>query len=90
MPVTIKVFGTFRSIVGNGEITLDLRGCTLQELINELATLYGDKVREEVLDEQGNLDYVHIFFVDGRRLHSLSDTIKDGSEVVITNMFGAG
>ncbi len=88
--VTVKVFGALGSVVGESEIVLDLTGGTLEHLIDVLAARYGEKVKEELLDEQGKFDYAYIILVRGKTLSSLSDKIEDGAEVVIASMMAGG
>ena len=95
--VTVKIYGPLGSDLDksrfNGYLTvkLDLAGSTLADVIDQLAARYGVKVKEELLDEEGNLDYAYgIFFGDGERVPDLSTRIEDGAELVIMIMMGGG
>ena len=90
MVIRVRAYGVLRSLLGDGEVVVNPKGNTLGDLIDELAARHGSKIREELFDEEGNLDYSHALFVSGQRLGSLSDEIKDGEEVVITSIIGGG
>lgn len=90
MTVRVKAHGLLRAVLGNGEVTVSLEGNTLGDLIEQLAAQFGAKVKEEIFDEEGNLDYANAFFVRGERRSSLSDRIEDGDEVVVTSVIGGG
>ncbi len=90
MTVTVRAFGVFSSILGNSKLVLPFAGNTVGDLINKLATQCGEKVREELLDEEGNLDYSYILLTEGERLSGLSAKIEDGDEIVIATMLGGG
>jgi len=89
MAVTVKVFGLLRGITGP---TVVVEGPveTVADLIDRMSSRHGAKVKEELLDEQGNLDWAYLVSVEGQRLNSLSARIKDGDEIVITSMLAGG
>ncbi|MBI4301537.1 MAG: MoaD/ThiS family protein [Chloroflexi bacterium] len=90
MAITIKVFGMLRSILGEASLVLDPPPATVHQLLNELSVRYGERVREELLDEGGNLDYAYGIFVAGEKLNNLSAKIEDGVEVVIASIIAGG
>ena len=90
MVVMIRVFGMLRSILKKEELVVHLVGDTVEDLINQLAAEYCDEVREELLNEEGNLDYSYALFVKNQRLGSLSTQVEDGDEVVIISMLAGG
>ena len=90
MVVMIRVFGMLRSILKKEELVVHLVGDTVEDLINQLAAEYGDEVRKELLNEEGNLDYSYALFVKNQRLDSLSTQVEDGNEVVIISMLAGG
>jgi hypothetical protein len=47
-------------------------------------------VKQELLDEEGNLGYSHTVFVAGEQVTDLQAKIQHGDEVVITGAFGGG
>ena len=95
--VTVKIYGPLGSDLDKSRfdsyltVKLDLAGSTLGNVIDQLAARYGVKVKEELLDEEGNLDYAYgIFFGDGERVPDLSTRIEDGAELYIMIMLGGG
>lgn len=90
MAVSFRLYGTVRTLVGSGEFTLDWEGGTLGELIDRLAERFGTRVKEELLDEEGNLDYSFMVMAGEERLQSLSAPVPAGREIVITNLFAGG
>jgi len=95
--VTVKIYGPLGSDLDKSRfdsyltVELDLAGSTLGNVIDQLAARYGVKVKEELLDEEDNLDYAYgIFFGDGERVPDLSTRIEDGAELYIMIMLGGG
>lgn len=81
----ISFYATLRKIVGQKHVELDLpQRCTLTEILDAVVFAYPE-LREEVLDEKGELDrYVHLF-VDGRSSKFLPGkmaTVVDGSQSI--------
>jgi len=89
MAVTVKVFGLLRGITGP-TVVVDGSVETVADLIEYMASQHGEKVKQELLDEEGNLDYAYIVSTEGRRLNSLSARIRDGDEIIITSMLAGG
>ncbi len=90
MAVTVRVYGVLRSILGESRLEVSLSGSSVGDLIDELAAKYGDKIRQELLDEDGSLDCAYLFFVGGEPVHGLSQGLENGDEVVITTMIAGG
>lgn len=88
--VTVKVTGPLGVVVGRRELTVELAGATLGDVVRELAARYGAKVTEQLLDEEGNLDFFYLAFVAGKRVHSLSAAVKDGDEVLFIPAMAGG
>lgn len=65
------------------KLTLEWAGGTLEELIETLAAHYGEGIKRELLDEDGELGESYRIFADGEMLNSLSDRIRDRAEVRI-------
>ncbi len=90
MSVTVRTHGMARVILRDVEITLDMAGNSIRDLIDQLAAQYGQEVREQLLDEQGNLDYAYLFLIGGERVDSPSHKVEDGDEIMIASMLGGG
>ena len=88
--IIVKIFGTLGLDLGQNEAELDLAGGTLADVIDQLASRYGIKVKEELLDEEGNLDSAYGVFSAEEQLDDLATRIEDGAEVVIVNVAGGG
>lgn len=86
----VKFFGTLRQDLGVDRVKLREIPRTLGDLIEQLASRYGPRVKEELLDEGGNLDYAYAIFIDGERAGDLSAPLRKVSEVVITGMLAGG
>ena len=90
MQVRLKVYGILRSMTGELPESLDIPGHTLADLIDLLARKYGQKIKDELLDEKGELDFSYAFFVKGERQTDIHVEIHERDEIVITNMLGGG
>jgi molybdopterin converting factor small subunit len=87
---SVHIFGMLRNTIRVGELEVCAAGDTVGDLIEELTARYGSQVKQELLDEEGNLDYSHMIFVGGERVTDLQAKIQHGDEVVITGAFGGG
>jgi molybdopterin synthase sulfur carrier subunit len=81
----ISFYATLRKIVGEKHIELPLpEQCSLVQILSAVVDAYPE-LREEVLDENGELDrYIHLF-VNGRSskfLPEKMDTVVDGSQSI--------
>lgn len=81
----ISFYATLRKIVGQKNVELPLpEGVSLNEILAAVVEAYPD-LREEVLDETGQLDrYIHLF-VNGRSSKFLPEgmaTVVDGSQTI--------
>lgn len=90
MSVTVTVHGILRSVLGESRLEADMAGSSVGDLINALVVRYGDEVKQELLDHNGNLDYAYLIFLDGRPVRCLSQEVKDGDEIVITTTIAGG
>lgn len=90
MQVHLKVYGVLRGITGELPESIDISGPTVADLINHLASKYGQKIKDELLDEKGELDFAYALFVKGERKTDIRTPIQDGDKIVITNILGGG
>ena len=94
--ITVKVFAPLGYDMDrsrfNTDLTvkLDLTDATLADIIDQMATRYGIKVKEELLDEEGNLDSAYGVFIAEEQVDDLATRIEDGVEMVIINIAGGG
>ena len=90
MSVKIKLYGILRILLKEKELTLSLSNGTLEDIICEMTDNYGQKVRKELLDEEGRLDHSYSIFINGERSNELNTKVAEGNEVVITSMLAGG
>ena len=86
MPVVTK-------IVGGKSISFDFHGQTIEDLMNEIVTRYGEKVRGFLLDESGKLDRIFKILLNKKEWVSrdhMNKTLKDGDQVTIMMLVGGG
>ena len=88
--MTVHLYGNLRVIMGQSEMKLHWTCGTLREMIDRMAIQYGKTIREELFDEQGELDRAYALFIKGEQVDDLSLRIKDGEEVVVTSMLAGG
>jgi len=88
--VRVRLFGRLRALLGRPEIELEFRGCTLGELIEALSESFGDTIKEELLAEDGRIDYAYAVFRGGERVWEPATPLKDGEEITITSMLAGG
>lgn len=85
MKLRIKFLATLYELTGVLKTEVEVSdGLTIRELIDVLARKYA-KLREELLDEGGNLKPMYNILVNGRAvewLNGLDTRLKDGDEVV--------
>jgi molybdopterin synthase sulfur carrier subunit len=81
----VKFLATLYELTGVLKTEVEVPdGLTIRELIDVLARKYA-KLREELLDEGGNLKPMYNILVNGRAvewLNGLDTRLKDGDEVV--------
>ncbi len=72
----INFYATLRAIVGQKTVELDLNhGVTVEELIHAIVERY-PALREQLVDEQGNLQgHIHVF-INGRDVYYLEKDYK--------------
>ncbi|MFC2021148.1 MoaD/ThiS family protein [Chloroflexota bacterium] len=88
--IKVKVLSTLGLDLDKSSFELELAGNTLADVINQMAARYGAKVKEELLDEVGNLDYAYGIFSNGHKVNDLDTRIQDGTELSIVIMMGGG
>jgi len=88
--IIVKIFGTLGLDLGRSVFESDLAGGTLADVIDQMASRFGAKVKEELLDKEGNLDSAYGVFSNEEMLADLTTQVQDGAELVIINMAGGG
>lgn len=90
MAVTVRVYGILGSIFGGSRLEIEFAGNSIGDLIDGLTAKYGGKIKQELLDEDGNLEHAYSLIVGGKPVRGLSDKVEDGDEIVITMMMVGG
>ncbi|MFX0169105.1 MAG: ubiquitin-like small modifier protein 1 [Candidatus Hodarchaeota archaeon] len=86
MQVVVRTIGPFTETLGFHQITLALKGHTVQDLLQQLCTERGKGFCNAVFDEKGKLRRYIKLLVNGRGLHVLQglDTpLSDGDVIAI-------
>lgn len=84
--VVVRTIGPFTEQLGFHQLTLTLRGRTVQDLLTQLCAEQGAKFRQTVFDDAGKLRRYIKLLVNGRGLHLLQglDTpLSDGDVIAI-------
>jgi molybdopterin converting factor small subunit len=90
MAVTVRLFGRLRHLLGRDEVVAQGSPGTIGELIRLLAQQHGRIIREELLDEEGNIDYSYAVFIGGERVEGTDTPLREGQEVTVTSMIAGG
>jgi molybdopterin synthase sulfur carrier subunit len=93
--VTVRVFANLREILGLKEAEVDLPSdATVTSMIDFLSNNYShNRLRKEILDENGNLRKFVKILVNGRDSHFLngpSTPLHDGDVVAVFPPVGGG
>ena len=92
MKLKLKVLRPFKDIIGNENITIDIQGKTLQDLLDELLGHY-PKLKDKMLDEKGNLDSFVNIFVNDRPTYTNQESqveLNEGDEILIFPAIAGG
>jgi molybdopterin synthase sulfur carrier subunit len=86
MHVVVRTIGPFTEQFGFQQLTVNFKGRTVLELLNQISDERGTKFRNTVFDEEGNLRRYIKVLVNGRGLHVLQglDTpLSDGDIIAL-------
>ena len=87
MRVKVRLIAPIRPV--REELAVDLPdGSTLERLVDELVRLYGQEMKECLLQKDGLTPYVY-FWLDGRR-GAPEALLAEGMEVLIVPPIGGG
>ncbi|MEW6623353.1 MAG: MoaD/ThiS family protein [Bacillota bacterium] len=81
--VTVRYFNLIGDSLGKKSEVISLEEhSTFQDLVKALLEMYGDKLRELLLDEDGSLlPHIRVFINDGIMNPQLGEALKEGDEV---------
>jgi MoaD family protein len=86
LKVTVRTIGPFSERIGFRQLTVNLKGQTVSDLLQQLCDEHGHNFRETVFNKQGNIRPYIKLLVNGRGLHALNGletVLADGDVVAI-------
>lgn len=83
MKVNLKLMQPLSGLVGAKDLSLEIEGDTLGDLVAQLSREHGPEVAGELLDQGGGLDLAYAVSVDGQLTRSLTSKLREGAEVLI-------
>jgi MoaD family protein len=92
MKLKLKLLMPFKDVVGQESLMLDIQGTTLQNLLEDLLSQY-PKLKEKMLDSNGNIDsFVNIFVNDKPTFSNQESEIElnEGDEILIFPAIAGG
>ena len=92
MKVSIRFLTTFRDAAGTSQDTVDVGGNTVGDVIDTLVIQYGDRLRQEIFQPDGNIKPSVKVLLNGSFVNStapLRDVVKEGDTLsFVPAMFG--
>ncbi len=82
MEVKLKLMQPLSGLVGAKDLSFEVTGDTLGDLVEQLCREHGP-VAGELLDQEGGLDLAYAVSIDGALTRSLNANLRDGAEVLI-------
>jgi MoaD family protein len=92
MKIKLKILRPFQDVVGQENLTLDIKGTTLQDLLDDLISQY-PKLKEKMLDTNDKLDSFVNIFVNDKPTFSNEESkvkLKEGDEILIFPAIAGG
>lgn len=82
--MTVRTIGPFSERIGFRQLTVDLKGRTVGDLLQQLCDEHGRNFRETVFNKQGSIRPYIKLLVNGRGLHVLQglETILNDGDVI--------
>jgi MoaD family protein len=53
--ITLRLFASLRDLAGQKEVKIEKESATLQEVLDDFAAKYGDRAKEILFDQSGNI-----------------------------------
>jgi len=92
--VKVRFFTSLREIVGKREEQIEFsKGVTVEELLRHLSQKHGERFRDYVYDEEGEVRGHLQFLVNGQStttLQGFKTKLKEGDQVAILPPVGGG
>jgi len=89
--IELVTFTNIKQIIGKKQ--LEVFADTVEDVINKLIEQYGNLLREELFDHEGNLKKIYRIIVNGRNINLLEGfqtKLKDDDMVVIMPAIAGG
>ena len=89
--VNIQTFANIRNIIGKKQFQIQAQ--TIQDLLYQLFKKYGEILKSELLDAEGNIKLNYHIIVNGRNINlldGLETELKEGDTVVIIPAIAGG
>ncbi|MFX1490681.1 MAG: ubiquitin-like small modifier protein 1 [Promethearchaeota archaeon] len=86
MHVVVRTIGPFTERLGFHQLTINLKGSTVQDLLDQLCEDRGPTFCDTVFDEQGKLRRYIKILVNGRGIHvlqGLESLLSDGDVIAV-------
>lgn len=95
MKVKVEFIGLpeLRRLIGSKETTVTLRGSTIGDLLDELKRLYGNLVKDHLLDQQGKIQGVIQVIRNGKEWLARDNPmteLRDGDRITFLLMVAGG
>jgi MoaD family protein len=92
LKVSVRFFTTFRDAAGTSQDTVDVGGNTVGDVIDTLVIQYGDRLRQEIFQPDGNIKPSVKVLLNGSFVNTtapLQDVVKEGDTLsFLPAMFG--
>jgi MoaD family protein len=93
LKINITFLATFRDVTGTSQTTVDIEGDTVGDVINVLGLEYGDKLKDAILDSEGNITKNTKILRNGNfidRKAPLKNPVKEGDTLAFIPPIMAG
>ena len=81
MRVEVRFYGFVRDVIANSALSLELpAGSTLRDLLTESITLSGERLRDRLFTNSGDLETNVQVFVGANQSASLEEVVANGQE----------
>jgi MoaD family protein len=88
--VRIRFFGSFRSITGKEEESVELAEATLEGLVQAMDRSYGQRFIQTLRDPQKQLSPGMMALVNGQQFPGWQTPLSDGDEVTFLSAIAGG
>jgi len=93
MSIVVKFFATFRDLIGYNQVELPIQApIPLQQVLDQLFTMYGEKLQNNML-ENGKIRHMVKILVNGRDIRwlaNLDTPVQEGDTIAIFPPIGGG